>query len=267
MRLTDATLEVIRSGMGEPLVLVQTALLAEEFRPLCREPALREAFHLVRYHRRGYAGSSRTLGPGSVERDATDFLELLDALDLPVVHLFGGSYSAAVAMTVAAGAPERVRSVVLVEPPPVHVPSADEFVAANRALLDDYAEHGAWHAVGRLMERVVGPHWLRDIERHVPGGADQVAADCETFLATDLPALLAWRFDARRAARVEAPVLYVGGTDSGPWFEEVRNQVLAWLPSAEELRVDGADHDLALTHSPDIAQAVAGFLGRHPIRG
>ena len=65
-------LEVIIEGTGEPVLLIQTALLAEEFAPLTREPALRDRYQLIRYHRRGYAGSSPVHGPGSIERDAAD---------------------------------------------------------------------------------------------------------------------------------------------------------------------------------------------------
>ena len=46
-------LEVIIEGTGEPVLLIQTALLAEEFAPLTREPGLRDRYQLIRYHRRG----------------------------------------------------------------------------------------------------------------------------------------------------------------------------------------------------------------------
>ena len=55
-------------------------------------------------------------------------------------------------------------------------------------------------------------------------------------------------------------VLYVGGTDSGPWFAEVRKLILTWLPWAEEAMIAGADHSLAISHAAEIAQALVGFL-------
>ena len=36
-----AELEVISEGAGEPVILIQTALLAEEFAAVAREPVLR----------------------------------------------------------------------------------------------------------------------------------------------------------------------------------------------------------------------------------
>jgi pimeloyl-ACP methyl ester carboxylesterase len=76
---------------------------------------------------------------------------------------------------------------------------------------------------------------------------------------------LSWRFDAEDARRIVCPVLYVGGSDSGPWFAEVRDLVRTWLPQAEDVLLTGADHSLTLTHTPEIADALADFLGRHPV--
>ena len=49
------------------------------------------------------------------------------------------------------------------------------------------------------------------------------------------------------------------------WFAEVRELILTWLPHAEDVLLAGADHSLALTHAPQIADALADFLGRHAI--
>jgi hypothetical protein len=56
-----------------------------------------------------------------------------------------------------------------------------------------------------------------DIEQHLPDGAAQAEHDASTFFATDLPALSAWRFSGQDARRITQPVLYLGGTASGPW--------------------------------------------------
>ena len=69
--LSDATLEVEVRGPGEPVVLIQTALTADEF-CLAGQPELQDNYRAILYHRRGYAGSSPVRGPGSIERDAHD---------------------------------------------------------------------------------------------------------------------------------------------------------------------------------------------------
>jgi hypothetical protein len=53
-------------------------------------------------------------------------------------------------------------------------------------------------------------------ERRIPGGVAQSERDADTFFATDLPALLDWRFGAAEARRISQPVVYVGGSHSSP---------------------------------------------------
>jgi pimeloyl-ACP methyl ester carboxylesterase len=74
-----------------------------------------------------------------------------------------------------------------------------------------------------------------------------------------------WRFDAQDASRIHCPVLRVSGSDSGPWFAEVRDLVIARLPQTEDVLLTGADHSLASTHTPQVADALADLLGRHTI--
>src|SRR5680860_1521754 len=155
--LPDANLAVKIRGSGEPVVLIQTALTADEFLPVARQPEIRDNFQVLLYHRRGYAGSSPVRGPGSIKRDALDCQQLLTTLDIDRAHVAGVSYSGAVAMQLAASAPGRVHSLCLIEPPPLHVPSADEFLAANAELAEDYRLHGSATALDRFLVRVVGP--------------------------------------------------------------------------------------------------------------
>ncbi len=263
--LPDAVLDVEVHGTGEPVVLIQTALTADELLPLARQPDVRDHYQVILYHRRGYAGSSPVQGPGSIERDALDCQQLLATLNIERAHVVGVSYSAAVALQVAATSPGLVHSLCVIEPPPVHIPRADEFLAANVRIVEDYRLHGSAMALDRFLGRVIGRHWRRDIERHVPGGLAQVEQDAETFFATDIPALLAWRFGAEDARRISQPVLCIGGTESGPWFAEARQLILAWLPHADNVMFAGADHSLALTHAPQLAAATKAFLGDHPI--
>ena len=45
-------LEVVDGGFGEPVVLVQTALMAHELRPVPEQLPLRDGFRTILYHRR-----------------------------------------------------------------------------------------------------------------------------------------------------------------------------------------------------------------------
>lgn len=258
-------LEVIMEGAGEPVVLIQTALLAEEFASLAREPALREEYQLIRYHRRGYAGSSPVQGPGSIERDAADCRALMTGLGIPRAHVVGLSFSGAIALRLAVDAPEAVHSLALLEPPPMFTPSEPDFRAANAVLVDDYRRRGPAEAVDAFLTEVVGPDWRTAAAEAVPDSPEQLSQAMATFVETDIPALLAWRFDREDASRITQPVLHIGGSDSGPWFAATRHLMTTWLPHAEDVVLTGADHSFATTHQRQVATVLAGFLRSHPL--
>lgn len=261
VHIGDAVLEVTDIGAGEPVVFAQTALTADELLPVAHATA-DAGYRCIVYQRRGYAGSSPVIGPGSINRDAADCAALLTALRIERAHVVGVSYSGAVGLQVAADEPHRVRSLTVIEPPPVHVPSTPEFRAANDRLIDTRQALGPWAALDEFLTMVIGPNWLADVERALPGSAAQMERDTTTFFDTDLPALFTWDFGAADARRIGCPVLHIGGSASGPWFAEVREQILQWLPDATDVVIDGADHSLCLTHSDAVAAALVDFLHR-----
>lgn len=255
--IVDASLEVEVRGTGEPVVLIQTGLTADELAPVAE---LLSGFTTVLYHRRGYGGSSPAEAPGSIARDALDCQRLLTALGLDAAHIVGLSYSGAVAMQLASTAPRCVRSVCLIEPPPVHTPHAAEFRRVNDELAKVYQQQGSAAALDHVMQLLVGPDWRAESERLLPNSVAQMERDAGTFFGVDLPALLSWHFDAKDAARITQPVRYIGGTASGPWFAAARQLISEWLPHRDEVIIAGADHSLALTHTAQVATAIAEFV-------
>lgn len=261
--IEDGVLEATVLGSGAPVVLVPTALTADELLPLAG--LLRHRFRVIHYHRRGYAGSSPAPQPGSVARDAADCVRLLSALGVDRAHVVGASYSAAVALQLAVDHPGVAHTLTLVEPPPVHGPADAAFRAANAALLADARARGAEAAVDRFLVTTTGADWREQLDRAVPGSSAQVLRDSRTFFDVDVPALLDWPFDAATAARIRCPVAHVEGSDHGPLFDGVGELIHAWLPDAERTTVRGAGHAVALTHPGALAEAVIPFLARHPL--
>ena len=243
-QIEDGQLEVTQRGRGEPVVIIQTALTADEF--LAIGSRLAKSFHVVLYHRRGYAGSSRTHGTPSIAQEASDCLQLCEALALRRVHLVGGSFSSAVALNLAADVPGRVHSISLIEAPPTMTASRDEFLAACSQSLSEYKDLGATQALDRFLGRLIGPDWRRDIAVQVPDGVAAVERDADAFFSSDIPALMAWEFGDTDVEAITQPLCYVGGTDSGPWFDQTRDQIKAWFPTAHFASIQGADHSLAL---------------------
>lgn len=263
-RIVDLGLEVDVLGSGEPVVVIQTALDADELRPLAELVAKRRRHRVVFYHRRGYAGSTPARdGHASIARDAGDCRELMTALSIAPAHVVGASYSAAVAMTLASSAPEFVRTLTVIEPPPAQQPGAQEFRTANALLLETLRAGGALVALDQFMTMLVGTDWRAESDRIRAGTVSAMERDAVTFFGNDVPALLSWDFGADEAAKVTCPMLYIGGADTGSWFAQMRTYTLDLLPHAESTVLAAAGHLVASTHPVQTAQRVVEFLDRH----
>jgi pimeloyl-ACP methyl ester carboxylesterase len=140
-------------------VFVQTALIADELVPLATQPALRDGFRKILYHRRGYTGSRGLERAGSIGRDADDVRSLLSAMGIPRAHIVGVSYSGAVALQLAADAPECAQSLVVSEPPPVHTSLGPEFRAANERLVRIRHDRGVSAALEEFAAVLFGSDW------------------------------------------------------------------------------------------------------------
>src|SRR5215813_14649118 len=84
-------------GVGKPVALIHLSLCADSFATLMDQPAL-AGYQLIRYHRRGYAGSSQTAGPVAIANQAADLAGLLDSLGVRRAHIVGHSYGGLVAL-------------------------------------------------------------------------------------------------------------------------------------------------------------------------
>jgi pimeloyl-ACP methyl ester carboxylesterase len=252
-----AAVEVRVAGSGEPVLLIQTALDPAELVPLARE--LAGGFTAIDCRRRGY-GSRGPLSRGrNIAGDAADCLAVLQAVGAVPAHVVGSSYSAAVALELAASAPEAVASLVLVEAPPIIGPRDEGFVMAAERLSDAYKHDGVTAALEEYTRAMGEPSWVAERARLDPGEVERIESDAATFFAADIPALLEWRFDASRV--MPHPVLSVGGADSPPMFAGVRAQIRSVFPHSDEVVVAGGGHAVAATHSHVVGACITDFLG------
>jgi pimeloyl-ACP methyl ester carboxylesterase len=74
-KVNGVELEYEVVGSGEPVLLI-SPVLADGFLPLMGEPALAD-YQLIRYHKRGWVGSTHTLPPVSIADHAADAAALL----------------------------------------------------------------------------------------------------------------------------------------------------------------------------------------------
>jgi len=123
-----ADVEVIERGAGPTVVMVHGDVTGAEMTWGAQAP-LAERFRLRLVNRRGFGKSTDVEGE-DFELDAADVVALLDE----PVHLVGHSYGGVVSLLAAAQRPDRVRSLVVFEPPAFGL-TADR--PATAAFIDD----------------------------------------------------------------------------------------------------------------------------------
>ncbi|QGF23046.1 alpha/beta fold hydrolase [Raineyella fluvialis] len=263
VRLADAELEATVSGVGEPVLVIPTAVNPYELAPLAGLIIGSGRYRVIQYGRRGSGASSPAERPATIDGEAADAAALLRSLGIARTHVIGASYSSAIALALASAHPDLVATLAVHEPPPMFVPAKEDFLAANRSLLQSRDERGARATLEAFEDRLDGPTWREDLERFTPGSVSAVEREADLFFDHDIPALMSWRFDAEQARTIECPVLSLGGSGSGPWFAEVHTVLAEWLPHALTVVLDGADHSMMLNRAPQVAALITGFLGEH----
>ena len=256
LEVNGATLEYEVSGTGDPVLLIHGTGVAATFAPTLTQPPL-SRYRLIRYHRRGFAGSSRAPVPFSMRDQAADAAALLEALGASRAHIVGHSFGGSVALQLALDRPAMVRSLVVMEPP-IFDPNAA--VSPFAALEKTYQSGDKLGAMATFSQMSYGPEW-RTLAARVPGGPAQVERDVDTVFRSEAPSMVEWGFGQAEAARITQPIIYVtGGGRHGGSLKQLR----AWIPSIESRVVPGTTHAMLMEDPPAVAAAIAEFLNRQP---
>ena len=272
-QLDGVELEYEIRGEGEPVVLVHAGIFADWFKPLVDEPALASRYRVVSYHRVGYAGSSRPVGPVSIVQQAAHLRGLMRHLGIERAHLVGHSSGGNIVLQLAFDAPDLVRSLVLMEPAlPVTTLGPERMLTMRAAMAPVFEAYGVGDkasAVDGFMRGVSGPGYRVVLDRALPGAFEQAVLDADTFFGQELPSLQEWSLRREDAARITQPVLSVVGAKSkqlSPIWAARHQMVLSWLPKAEGLVLPDATHLLHVEHPRAVAEALAAFFAQHPVK-
>jgi pimeloyl-ACP methyl ester carboxylesterase len=265
--INGVELEYAMKGSGEPVLLI-SPVVPDGFLPFFASPPLVDRYCLIRYHKRGWSGSTHTAPPVSIADHAADAAGLLDELGFRQAHIAGHSSGGAVALQLALDHPDLVHTLTLLEPSLLTVPSAQTLFERAAHALEAYRAGDHERAVVGFLSIVSGLDWEQCravIDEHVPGGVAQAIRDADTFFGIELPALSAWKFGPEQAARISQPVLSVRGADTERLWVEVADLLRSWFPQVEDLTVESVGHLLHMQRPEPVARGVAAFLGRHPM--
>ncbi len=246
-------------GSGPPLVLVHGCFSDHDTNWTFVRPLLAAHFTLYALARRGRGETDATRGHSLVD-EARDVAELIGAIGEPV-FLLGHSHGAQCALAAAALAPDRVRKLVLYEPPwpglltPHHADRLERLAAA-----------GAWDelCVAFFRDTLLVP--AGEVES-VRGSAlwAPVLADAPASMG-DLRALTAYRFDPAGFGDLHVPVLLQVGSES-PRHLFATDALAGVLPDVRVQELQGQAHE-GMTTAPGLyAAAVVEFLLGAPTAG
>lgn len=241
-----------RRGSGPPLVLVHGSFSDHRSNWERVMPTLEERFTVHAVARRGRGDTTATEGHG-VEDEAADIAALIGSIGEPV-FLLGHSYGAQIALAAAARMPDRVRKLVLYEPPWPDTVSGGELER-----LETLARSGDWDGFATTFLRDTLDVPTEELEGLRASDAwPPIAADARASLG-DLRALRRYAFAADDFRDLRLPVLLQVGTESPQ--EAFATEALAdTLPDARVDELDGQAHE-GMQTAPDLyAQSVVRFL-------
>jgi 3-oxoadipate enol-lactonase len=256
MAVNGGQIEYEVTGSGEPVLMIHGTGVAATFAPQMSEPALR-GYRLIRMHRRGFAGSSRTPVPFSIADHAADARALLKSLGVERAHIIGHSFGGSTALQLAVDSPEVVHSLIVMEPPlfnPASPPASFLEMEAQYRAGDGLA------AMDRFSGISYGPNW-RTLASRVPGGPDQVMRDVDTVFQTEVQGMITWQFDAAAAAKIKQPIVYVTGEKG---YGGSLTRLREWIPQIESVVIPGLTHAMLMEDPPAVATTFATWLKRHP---
>ncbi len=278
----DTPLACTRRGAGEPLVLVHGSNSdLRTWLPVL--PGLGRAYRVCAYSRRHHwPNAPIAAGQDYAMAGQIDDLEaIVDRLQAAPARLIGHSYGALLCLQLALRTPQRVRSLVLVEPPALTLftsarptpPQLLRLLAKRPRLALAIVRLGAFGmapaeaalrrgdseaALQRVGSAVLGARAYRMLspERLAQARANMIGA--ELLGSGMLP------IDAARLRQLACPTLLLCGANSPRLFHHLSAALAQWLPRARQAVVPAASHLVHEDNPQGWLDAVLDFLAERP---
>ena len=258
----DGPIPVTDEGQG-PAVLLLHAGSADRSSWAGMAAALAGRFRVLRFDRWTYRDGHADAAPAGAEAMAAEVADVLAvataAGERPL--LVGHSSGAVVALESALAAPSAFRAMVLYEPPvAVDEPLGGEALRRARAALDAGDPD---RAISIHMREIVGvPRLMVAAMRRVPPAWQVVRGHAAAQIADD-EAIESLGVGLGRYARLDLPVLLLGGGRSPAHLRKRLDALAAVLPRLEEVVVLEEQGHMANLRAPgQVAEVIAAFADR-----
>jgi pimeloyl-ACP methyl ester carboxylesterase len=288
-QIGDTQLEVEQQGQGEPVILVHGSL--SDLRTWdAQAPALAARHHVIRYSRR-FHWPNPTMREGDtyrMEQHIDDLRRLIETVAGGSAHLVGNSWGAYVSLMLAMRHPERVRSLVLEEPPllPLFVgapPSPARLlplfftrprtavafvkaIATGLAPAESALKKGDRDgAMVKFARMCVGPAYF---DKMTPARMEQARQNMAA-LEGDITGNAMLPVIPAEVRKVTAPTLVIVGEHTSPILYRVTERLAELLPNVKRVAISNASHLMHEDNPDETNRAMLDFLGaqvREPLR-
>lgn len=270
IQLNDTQLHYLERGQGEPLVLVHGTLGDYRSWELQLKP-FAKTYRTITYSRRYHHPNPCPEGASaySATLHADDLAALIEGLEIDSAHVVGTSYGAYTALLLAARHPERVRALVLGDPPvfPLLEHSTEgrtlrhEFLStvwepAAEMMREGRTRSGIRAFVDGVVEEGVFDQFSRGVREMIMANA------CEFAIETASPDFFT-PFSCEDARQIATPTLLLTGDKSRRLFQLIIDELERCLPNSETVRVPETTHELSSDNPDAYNEIVLKYLARH----
>lgn len=266
----DIELHYVERGSGAPVVLVHGSLADYSYWSDSNQMApLAAQYRVIAYSRRyNYPNRNEPRGDHSAVVEAQDLAKLLDVLKTGPVHLVGHSYGAYTALLFTLEHPERVRSLVLAEPPVLGwLPD----IPGGEGIMEGFMAE-VWEPMGGTFREQGDEAGLEHTAQWYFGVPfAEIEPEWQTLFRRNAPE---WRaltlspvaFPEVKGDRIRAltvPILLLsGGKNAGGFNDLIDGHIERLSPNAERVVIPDASHEMFLDFPEESARAMLDFF-RH----
>ena len=254
IRCNGVELAVEDSGEGGSTVLFSHGLLYSLRMWDAQIAALRSRFRCVAYDHRGQGESESATTGLDMDTLADDAVALIESLRIGPVHFVGMSMGGFVAMRVAAGRPELVRSLVLVDTSAGPEPAAN--IPRYRRLEWVARWFGTWPVAGRVEAIMHGASARKD-----PARAADLRAWRQRLIRADaivmnraVEGVLTRQSALPLLPRIRCPTLVMVGEEDVATVPARSEELAAGIAGARLVRIPRAGH-MSPIDAPEVVTA------------
>jgi non-heme chloroperoxidase len=262
-------LHFVERGSGTPVILVHGSLADYTYWEWSDQIPLLGAHHRVIAYSRRYNHPNRNprAGDHSPMVEARDLAGFIEQLGPGPVHLVGHSYGAYTALVYAMEHPERVRSLVLAEPPIISwLPD----IPGGEGIFEGFMA-GVWEPLAQAFGRSTGEgldftaQWYFEVpwEEVTPEWQTLFSRNAEEWHALAVSAHTFPKLDYERVRALAVPTLLLSaGKNAGGFNDLVDGHLARLLPNVERVIIPDVSHEMFLDDRAASAGAMLGFFRR-----